>query len=76
MLFQRGLIFNSRWQTAKDTCSQQNAELALPTNEEDNKVFSDIIGYGYYDLWIGAEFIPEPGKFLLNFKVHSQGSHV
>ena len=54
---------NFRWETAKNACHEDNAELALPTNEEDNKIFSDKVGYGRYDLWIGAEFEPAPSKF-------------
>merc|ERR1711868_42394 len=44
-----------KWDTAKSTCQAAGTRLAVPQNEEDNKIFSDLIGYNKYDLWIGAE---------------------
>ena len=48
--------------SAFNACSNANAELALPRNEEDNRLFSDLIGYQKYDLWIAAHDGNAEGK--------------
>jgi len=49
--------------SAFDACSNAGAELALPRNEEDNRLFADLIGYQKYDLWIAAHDANAEGTF-------------
>ena len=42
-------------ETAINTCSSQGAQLSQVLNEDDNKFFADLIGYGRFDLWIGGQ---------------------
>lgn len=49
--------------TAFDACTGAGAELALPRNEEDNRLFADLIGYQKYDLWVAAHDGNHEGTF-------------
>ena len=60
-------------ETAVAQCNSSGSELALPKNEEDNRLFADLIGYGKYDLWIAASDADSEGRpliyFLLKFHI-------
>ena len=51
--------------TALSACKAAGSELALPRNEKDNRLFSDLIGYNKYDLWIAAHDSNNEGKVLI-----------
>ena len=52
-------------ESAVNACTNAGAELALPRSEEDNRLFSDLIGYNKYDLWIAAHDVSNEGKLYI-----------
>ena len=50
-------------QYAFDSCAAQGANLAVPTNADDNKLFADLVGYNKgYDLWVGISDVATEGN--------------
>lgn len=45
-------------------CNTNNAAMAMPESDADNRFFADLIGYGKYDLWIPASDAGTEGVFL------------
>jgi len=46
-------------------CNKNNAAMAMPESDADNRFFADLIGYGKYDLWIPASDAGTEGKLDL-----------
>ena len=49
---------------ALNSCAEQGGALAVPTNLDDNTLFTDLVGYNRgYDLWVGISDIETEGKY-------------
>ncbi|XP_021174844.2 collectin-12 [Fundulus heteroclitus] len=47
-------------------CSQQGLNLALPENEEENNVLTEVFGDVYKEVWIAVKKEKAPGNFTLD----------
>ena len=54
-----------RFPSALGGCKSAGAQLALPQSEADNQFFADLIGYGEYNLWLGASDANSEGELLI-----------